>query len=116
MKPTIYRAIDPAVLMESAGDPVVFQALSQTFLDHAPAIYQQLRQALSKDDLATASRQAHSLKGMTMLIGADQLTIRLQDIEVAGRAGRPCDQDGLAELFALVLQEVGLSMADEGLA
>lgn len=116
MNRTVYRAIDPAVLMESAGDLVVFQSLSQTFLDHAPAIYEQLGAAVAKGDLAMASKQAHALKGMTMLIGATTLTSRLQDIEVAGRAGRPCDLAGLAELFALVLEEVGLSMADEGLA
>lgn len=115
MNRTVYRAIDPAILMESACDPVVFQALSQTYLDHAPAIFQQLCAALAKGDLTMASRQAHSLKGMTMLIGASELTTRLQEIETAGRAGRPCDQSGLAELFALVLDEVGISMSDEGL-
>jgi HPt (histidine-containing phosphotransfer) domain-containing protein len=110
MTSTVFRAIDPAVLMDAAGDPLVYQALSQTFLDHAPQLFRDMTLALEKGELQAAGRHSHALKGMTVLIGAAELTSRLQQIEIAGRAGQRIECSGLAELFALVLEEVAQAM------
>ena len=110
MTSTVFRTIDPAVLMDAAGDQLVFQALSQTFLDHAPVLFRDMTLALQKGDWQAAGRHSHPLNGITVLIGAAELTRRLQQIEIAGRAGQPIGSNGLAELFSLVLEEVAQAM------
>jgi len=114
MSHTTYRAIDPKVLMDAAGDPLVFQALSQTFLDHAPPIFREMTSALEQGQLPAAGRHSHALKGMTMLIGAAELTSRLQQIETAARNNQTPDSKGLSELLALVLEEVAIAMDESG--
>jgi HPt (histidine-containing phosphotransfer) domain-containing protein len=114
MTPITFQAIDPKVLMDAAGDALVFQALSQTFLDHAPAIFAQMNTALARGDLADAGRHSHALKGMTMLVGAAELTSRLQQVETAARSGQPPGTEGLAALLSLVLDEVAVAMDENG--
>jgi HPt (histidine-containing phosphotransfer) domain-containing protein len=113
--PRRYRHIDPAILLQAIdGDPASFCALSRTFLDDAPPAFALLEQSLRQRAGGAIAHQSHALKSMTLLLGAQQLSGRLQEIESAALAGE-CDfapvGTELAALFALVLQEVRASIA-----
>lgn len=110
-----YRHIDPAILWQAIdGDAVSFCALSRTFLDDAPPAFALLEQALVQRAGAAIVHRSHALKSMTLLLGAQPLSRRLQEIESAALAGE-CDLalagTELAPLFDLVLQEVRASIA-----
>ncbi len=114
--PRRYRHIDPAILWQAIdGDAASFCALSRTFLDDAPPAFALLEQALLQRAGAAIAHQSHALKSMTLLLGAQPLSRRLQEIESAALAGTcdfaPAGAD-LAPLFDLVLQEVRASIAD----
>jgi hypothetical protein len=113
-EPRRYRHIDPAILLQAIdGDAASFCALSRTFLDAAPPAFALLEQSLLQRASGAIAHQSHALKSMTLLLGAQQLSRRLQEIESAALAGA-CDLAPagaeLAALFALVLQEVRASI------
>lgn len=115
MTPPRYRAIDPAVLMAMAGDRATFNALSHTFLDCAQPILEALRQALASGQHAAIASQSHALKGMTMLVGAAELTTLLQQLETAARRAEaaPAAAAALEASFEQVRGEVTLSLRDD---
>lgn len=108
-----YRLIAPQVLWQAAGaDLATFRSLSQLFLDLAPARLAQLEQALRHGPAAAVAAASHALKGMTVLVGADQLSALLQDLERQARAGAaPPPPAALASLLRGVMDEVAASMA-----
>lgn len=109
-----YRATDPAVLMAAAGDRDTFVALSQTFLACAPPIAGQLEQALAAERHDAIGRHSHALKGMTMLVGAAELTALLQQLETAARQSHAVPEAArrLASCFDQVLREVAQAIDD----
>jgi len=111
-----YHAIDPAVLMAAAGDRATFDALSRTFLVCAPPIASALRQALAAGQHGAIGQHSHALKGMTMLVGAAELTALLQQLETAARALLPAPVAAslLESRFEQVLREVALSLDHGG--
>ncbi|MET0322130.1 MAG: Hpt domain-containing protein [Duganella sp.] len=112
MTPYRYQSIDPAVLMEAAGDQSTFITLSHTFLEHAPGLFARLQQAFARRDYPAVAASSHALKGMAMLIGASGLATQLQRHETAARQGGGLDaaQEELAPLLALVMREVTQSI------
>lgn len=110
-----YRHIDPAILLQAIdGDLASFCALSRTFLSDAPPAFALLEQSLLQRNNGAIAQRGHALKSMTLLLGAQSLSHRLQEIESAALAGTcdlaPVGAD-LAPLFDLVLQEVRASIA-----
>ena len=109
-----YQHIDPYVLFGAIGDDLDgFRALSHTFLDIAPPLFQRLQLAIGAGDSASTLHECHALKGTTALVGALHLTQLLHDCECLARRGA---QDlvlprlpELARQFAAVMREVGLS-------
>ena len=112
MSPYRYQSIDPTVLMEAAGDHGTFITLSHTFLEHAPGLFARLEQAFARRDHAAIAASSHALKGMAMLIGANELSSQLQRHESAARRGCALDaaQADLSPLLALVMREVTQSI------
>lgn len=112
MSPFRYQSIDPTVLMEAAGDHGTFITLSHTFLEHAPGLFARLEQAFARRDHAAIAASSHALKGMAMLIGANELSSQLQRHESAARQGCALDaaQAELSPLLALVMREVTQSI------
>ena len=110
-----YQQIDPRVLYRAIGEDLdAFRALSQTYLDIAPPLFERLQRALAAADDAATALESHSLRGSTALVGAVHLTALLQDIESharrgAARPGLPQVAE-LGRLFGLVMHEVRLSM------
>ncbi len=111
-----YRHIDPAVLLRVINnDPPSYCALSRTFLEDAPATFALLEQALQDRASAAIAHQSHALKSMTLLLGAQQLSTLLQEVEsgaLAGRGDLALAGAELAALLASVLSEVEASIAD----
>jgi HPt (histidine-containing phosphotransfer) domain-containing protein len=108
-----YQATDPAVLMAAAGDATTFRALSATFLESAPPIFASLQLALMSAQHASIRLHSHALRGMTVLIGANQLTALLLQLETASRQQQAAAwSPGLAQCFAAVCREVALGMDD----
>lgn len=110
----VYHVIDPAVLLDvAAGNQEVALTLSRTYLASAPASFERLLQAFSNADLGAIASQCHALKGMTMLIGAVQMTTLLEAMERAARQQQrlPEAEAGLPALHQAVLNEMALSIA-----
>lgn len=110
-----YQSIDPQVLMALAGDRGTFRVLAQTFTDKAPELFRLLVSALHRGDYVAIGRQSHALKGMTTLVGAEQLSTLLQSMETAAREQRPAESAELGQLFVQVLTEVSASVDDDGI-
>jgi HPt (histidine-containing phosphotransfer) domain-containing protein len=112
MKAHSYRAIDPDVLLTAAGDLETYRALARTFVDCAPDISRRLLLALGAGDYPTIASKSHALKGMTVLVGAAQLTTLLQRMESAARLRQDVAGAGsdLTSQFDLVMREVAASI------
>ncbi|EKD89037.1 MAG: hypothetical protein ACD_34C00224G0005 [uncultured bacterium] len=67
------------------GDIPLAQSIISIFLKDIPIQIRVLQDYLSKDDMAGAERQAHSIKGAAANIGADKLKILASDIESSGK-------------------------------
>lgn len=110
----VFHVIDPAVLLEAAaGSQEVALLLSNTYVDSAPATYARLEQGLQQGDFSVIASQCHALKGMTMLIGAHELTTLLQQMEAAARLQQrlASAEQRLGVLYQAVLDEMQLSIA-----
>lgn len=84
-----YLAIDPRVLLAASGNDLdLFRDLSQIFLDTAPAMFQRMQQASAAGAPHAFIAASHSLRGVTVLVGARELTACLLALEHA--AGGAC--------------------------
>nr|WP_233170749.1 Hpt domain-containing protein [Herbaspirillum sp. ASV7] len=84
------------------GDVAACRHMFGTFAKSAPATFARLEAAILADEAAQVKREAHSLKSMTALVGAAELTEMLKSIEVQSRAEPPQSaQPRLAELQGL---------------
>ncbi|MDL9997924.1 Hpt domain-containing protein [Variovorax sp. J22P240] len=105
--------IDHAIfseLQEAAGADFV-KELVQTFLEEAPTMLQELRDALATGDADTFRRAAHSLKSNSLTFGALTLGAMAREQELGGLpAAQPSNAlDALAQEYARVaaaLQEL----------
>ena len=111
-----YLMIDPPVLLAATGgDRELFRSLSQTFLDTAPALLAKLEQAASTGTLPSFMHACHTLRGTTVLLGGQELSALLAELEHQARRGEPPAAAPLrqvASLFALTCDEVRLSIAN----
>jgi HPt (histidine-containing phosphotransfer) domain-containing protein len=95
--PTIDRATFDA-LTETTGAEFVFELLD-TFLEEAPSMLDELRQALATGDAAKFRRAAHSLKSNCNTFGALTMGAMARELEQA-HVSRIAD-DGAQPLSAL---------------
>ena len=111
-----YRHIDPAVLFQATGNDLqMFRALSQTYLDTAPAMYARVEPAVRGGAMQTIVHSCHTLRGTVALLGARALTARLAALEQLVRhqgVAAPGWLDETAALLGAVEQEVRRSMND----
>ncbi|MBG6220023.1 MULTISPECIES: Hpt domain-containing protein [unclassified Janthinobacterium] len=111
-----YRHIDPAVLFKAAcHDLEMFRALSQTYLDTAPAMYASVEKAVHSGTAQAIVHSCHTLRGTVVLLGAHALTARLAELEYLVRHQGVAAAGWLAETAALVgavEQEVRRSMCE----
>jgi CheY-like chemotaxis protein/HPt (histidine-containing phosphotransfer) domain-containing protein len=84
--------LDPTALdnlrITTGGDPVFLAELINTFLEDAPDLLDNLRQALSKEDAAGVRLAAHSLKSNGADFGATTFSTLCQQLEMLGKSGQ----------------------------
>ncbi|MGZ5199818.1 MAG: Hpt domain-containing protein [Telluria sp.] len=104
-----YQHIDPAVLMNAAGDDEEgFKELLAMFLRIVPGMLRELDQAVRDGRHADIAHHAHSLKGCLSLVGAAAGAARLEQLERAARTEAPdCGAD-----FAALHQEINCVIAE----
>jgi HPt (histidine-containing phosphotransfer) domain-containing protein len=83
-----YQRIDPAVLMNAAGDDAQgFRELLAMFLRIVPEMAQALHDAVRDERADAIAHQAHSIKSCMSLVGALGCSARLEAIERNARQG-----------------------------
>ncbi|QRX82846.1 Hpt domain-containing protein [Glaciimonas sp. PAMC28666] len=106
-----YLYIDPSVLFNATGEDLdSFRALSHTFLTIAPPMFERLIAAILAEQIKAISHEIHSFKGTTSLVGAVELTRKLEELENTLANEVKCQLaqhvPELWRLFSLVMQDV----------
>ena len=108
-------AIDREAVL-ATGDPQFIAELIETFLEDAPRLLRQLREAIGSGDAATVRLVAHGLKSNGAEFGATGFSDVCRDLEALGKSGR---LDGAAPLlerieasYASVARELGAVLAE----
>ncbi len=70
------------------GDPKAMAELIQSFLDEAPGLRHDLRQAVAEQDARLLRMAAHTLKSSARDFGAIRLAMVCQELEDCGRSGQ----------------------------
>ncbi|MFC4061356.1 response regulator [Planomonospora corallina] len=68
--------------------------LATSFVSKAPGAVEELQEAVGRGDAKDVEKQAHSLKGSAVNMGADTLAELCARLEAQGRAGRLSDTEG----------------------
>lgn len=90
--------LDTATALERVeGDRELLQELAQMFLEHAPVMMAELREACDRRDGDALQRAAHSLKGSAGNLAADEVCETARKLELMGHAG---DLSDCARLLA----------------
>jgi HPt (histidine-containing phosphotransfer) domain-containing protein len=71
-------------LARFGGDYELFQEMAGFFLEDAPVLYDQLRDAANAGDAATVRIKAHALKGLVAGCGGVRAAHAAQKVETAG--------------------------------
>jgi CheY-like chemotaxis protein/HPt (histidine-containing phosphotransfer) domain-containing protein len=74
------------LVVSTGGDPAFVNELIDTYLSDAPALFDQMRGALSSGDAETFRRAAHSLKSNSASLGALTLSALAKELEMMGKA------------------------------
>ena len=75
------------LVVSTGGDPAFVNELIDTYLSDAPALFDQMRGALSSGDAETFRRAAHSLKSSSATFGAMALSAAARELEHLARDG-----------------------------
>jgi CheY-like chemotaxis protein len=92
-------------LKRLGGSEALFQDLVRFFLEDAPVVLAELGTALKRDDIQTAERAAHSLKGLVANFGAREATRLATELQRLGHEGA---LDGAVPLYQRLETEVNL--------
>ena len=90
------------------GEDGFAQELVQLFIDSGDATLRDIRDAISRGDMAAVGRAAHSYKGSSANIRAESASTAAGRLEAAARAGAI---DQLAELEEQLCREAGRAKA-----
>ncbi len=77
--------------LPSADDSQALSELAQVYLDHAGHVLAGLRVAMEMADYAAIRAAAHSLKGGSATLGANELAQAARELEQAARSATPLD-------------------------
>lgn len=114
--PDSIDGLDMAIgLRRMEGDPELYIALLRDFATTERAAADVIAEALATDDWPTATRRAHTVKGLSGTFGAFRLQPIAQDLEMALREARPpAEVEALLARFRSELQAL-MSALDAGL-
>jgi CheY-like chemotaxis protein len=109
--PNILEPTALANLRKTVGDDPAFVAeLIDTFLDDAPQLLADLRQALEQGDAAKLRLTAHSLKSNSAEFGALTFSGLCQELEALGKAGTLAGAADLVSQLEEVYEKVRLAL------
>jgi HPt (histidine-containing phosphotransfer) domain-containing protein len=107
-----YKHIDPAVLMNAAGDDEEgFKELLAMFVRIVPPMLRELDQSVQDGRHADIGHQAHSLKSCLSLVGALGCGKRLEQLERAARNKAPDCGAGYAQLHQEITAVIAEALA-----
>jgi HPt (histidine-containing phosphotransfer) domain-containing protein len=114
-----YTLIDPAVLMNAAGDDAEgFKELLAMFVRIVPGMVRELQQAVRDQRLDDIAQHAHSLKSCLSLVGATSCSAQLEQLERAARRHAGDCGAGFEqlqqELTAVIAEALGCQAACAG--
>ena len=69
------------------GDEQLALQICGVVVDEIPRQFAELRRLVAAGDVHASERQAHTIKGAALNIGAEDLRLVAYDMEVAGRSG-----------------------------
>ena len=106
--------IDWAVLkglsdLQAEGEPDFAQEMIDLYLENAPLLIEAIRRTITDSEPANLQRSAHTLKGNSASLGAQQLSALSFELEKLGRAGTV--EDATALLTELVREFDRVRMA-----
>lgn len=96
-------------LRELSPDADFLRELVEIYLQDTPQRMAELEEAIGKNDLPTATRAAHTIKGSSSNFGAIKLTKIAHEIELQGKAGSLADSP--AALARLKLEYAAVTEA-----
>lgn len=110
------RHFNPAALMLAVDDdPQIYLEMCHLFLRTVPELKDTLCVAASQRDMEAIRRQAHSLRGSCILVGAQELSQLLHAAELACIAGNAAEAVGRVEQVApgleCLLEEIQQTLA-----
>lgn len=71
----------------AGGDQDFVMSMVDTFLEHTPQQFEELKQANQSGDLATVGNIAHKIKPNIDLFGLDDITETIREVEQKGKNG-----------------------------
>jgi len=111
--PTYIATAPQELLAASDNDIAMFCSLAQIFLETAPELWLRMEQAGAAGAPGAFVAAAHSLRGITVLVGAHALTALLLVLERQAASGACAGPAALAparDLLAVVCGEVRCSV------
>lgn len=84
----------------------VLGELIDCYLEDAPRRLQTIRNAVEQGNARTLHNSAHSLKGLSISLGANCLAEICQALEMIGRAGTTLDTSNLVDQLAVEYERV----------
>jgi CheY-like chemotaxis protein len=93
-----------AVLSRVEGDVELLGEVTALFLEEAPGLLSEIRDALARSDGGAVERAAHKLKGSVGIFGAERALDVAQYLEKMGREG---DLTGAEEAWLRLDEEIG---------
>jgi HPt (histidine-containing phosphotransfer) domain-containing protein len=93
--------IDESRLMaEFGGDREILAELRDLFLEHAPPLFEAIKQAIADQDITVIARDGHSLKGACATYGAPRLTMVCKVMELAAKGDDWSTINDYRDIFA----------------
>lgn len=107
------RHFRPAVLMHAVcDDQQIYLEMCHLFLRTVPELRSTLCAAAGRNDTEAVRRQAHSLRGSCLVVGAVELAQLLHEAERAGVEGNLVDMAARVEQVALALDGLLVEIQD----
>ncbi len=85
------------------GDEQLAMQICGVVIDEIPRQFAELRRLVAAGDVHASERQAHTIKGAALNIGAEDMRLVAADMEVAGRAG---DREAVQRLLPAMEEQL----------
>lgn len=113
--PLIEPLLDTQRGMEMLGSDATLRAVLRTVLDSLSSDLPKIRQSLTEDDVPSANRLLHAIKGYVPIIGSDALIDMVVRVEQVSKQGSAVDVSGLfvalEPMLYRLLSEIGIYLA-----